>query len=72
MKALNLPKLILPLLLCLLVNVAAAEQTQSGSSDAQDADAAAQENAESNDQGGDRGFDPCLLNPSLAVCANRQ
>ena len=72
MKALKLRNLILPLLLSLPLNVAIAGQTQSGTNNAQDANASEQENAESSDQGGDRGFDPCLLNPSLAVCANQQ
>lgn len=38
----------------------------------QDSPAAKQENAEADDEGGNRGFDPCLLNPNLAVCANKQ
>lgn len=72
MKALKLRNLVLPLLLALSFNLAASGQAQSESHDSQDANASGQENAESNDQGGDRGFDPCLLNPSLAVCANQQ
>jgi hypothetical protein len=70
MNALNLPTL----LLCLLLgfSAVAAGQTQSADDDSQGAQASGPESAESDDQDVDRGFDPCLLNPGLAVCADRQ
>ena len=71
MNALKIPTLIL----CLLLGspfAAAAGQAQSTDSDSQGAQASGPESAEADDQGGDRGFDPCLLNANLAVCADRQ
>jgi hypothetical protein len=72
MKALKLRTLILTLMLSFSLTVVAAGQTQSENDDPQDSNASKPEQTESNDQGGDRGFDPCLLNPSLAVCADKQ
>ena len=62
------------ILLCLIVAPLGVSTGSLASSDenTQDSQAANQENAESDDQSDSRGFDPCLLNPSLAVCANKQ
>ena len=72
MNVLKLRTLLLCLILGMPAVAAAAGQAQSTDGDSQGAQAAGPESTESDDQGGDRGFDPCLLNPSLAVCADRQ
>ena len=72
MNALKIPTLLLCLLLSLPAVTAAAGQAQSTDGDSQRAPASGPESAEADDQGGDRGFDPCLLNANLAVCADRQ
>jgi hypothetical protein len=63
--------LILYLLITLPFAVAAFNPTQSDENSLQESEDSEQERAESDDDGGDRGFDPCLLNASLAICNNQ-
>ncbi len=60
------------LILCLLIAMPFAatgfELAQSDENDLQNPEPPEQEEVESDDDGGDRGFDPCLLNSSLAIC----
>ena len=51
--------------------VSGSSLTQSDENDSQNSATPEQESADSDDDGGDRGFDPCLLNASLAIC-NKQ
>ena len=60
--------LILYLLIALPFSVAASSLTQSDDDSLQESEAPQQDSAEADDDGGDRGFDPCLLNASLAIC----
>jgi hypothetical protein len=48
--------------------VSGSNLTQSDENDSQNSATPEQESADSDDDGGDRGFDPCLLNASLAIC----
>jgi hypothetical protein len=63
--------LILYLLIALPLSVAASSLTQSDYNSLQESETHQQDSAEADDDGGDRGFDPCLLNASLAIC-NKQ
>jgi hypothetical protein len=63
--------LILYLLFALPLCVAASSLTQSDDNSLQESETPQQDSAEADDDGGDRGFDPCLLNASLAIC-NKQ
>ena len=72
MKALKLRILIVSFLFALPFGVGASGSSSSSESNAQKSQDAKQEKTETDDQGESRGFDPCLLNPSLAVCANKQ
>lgn len=63
--------LILFLMTAMSFTAAGSKLAQSNGNDLQDSETADQESAESDDDGGDRGFDPCLLNASLAIC-NKQ
>ncbi len=67
----NIRIFILYLLVALPSAVAASNLAQSDEDSLLESDASEQGSAESDDQGGDRGFDPCLLNASLAIC-NKQ
>jgi hypothetical protein len=60
--------LILYLLIALPLCVAASSLTQSDEKSLQESEALEQDSAEADDDDGDRGFDPCLLNASLAIC----
>lgn len=62
---------ILYLLIALPFVAVGSNLTQSDDSDLEKSETSEQESAESGDNGGDRGFDPCLLNASLAIC-NKQ
>ena len=66
----KIQKLILYLLIALPIAVAASNLSQSDKESLQESESAEQEDAELDDDG-DRGFDPCLLNASLAIC-NKQ
>jgi hypothetical protein len=62
---------ILYLLIALPFVAVGSNLTQSDDSDLKKSETSEQEgaeSAESDDNGGDRGFDPCLLNASLAIC----
>jgi hypothetical protein len=60
--------LILYLLSALPFAAVGSKLTQSDANDSQKSETSEQDSAESDDDGGDRGFDPCLLNASLAIC----
>ncbi|MCP4764950.1 MAG: hypothetical protein GY875_01625 [Gammaproteobacteria bacterium] len=60
--------LIFYLLFALPLAVAGSNLTQSDENSSQQPETPEQESADSDDDGGDRGFDPCLLNANLAIC----
>jgi hypothetical protein len=60
--------LTLYLLSALPFAAAGSKLTQSDVNDLQKSETSEQESAESDEDGGDRGFDPCLLNANLAIC----
>ena len=72
MKALKLRVLFLAFLFTASPGVSTTSLASSDENGAQDSQAAEQKNTETDDEGGNRGFDPCMLNPNLAVCANKQ
>ena len=58
-KVMKIQILILYLLIALPFTAAGSKLTQSDDNDLQKSETSEQENAESDDDGGDRGFDPC-------------
>jgi hypothetical protein len=70
-KVMKIRTVILYLLIALPFVAVGSNLTQSDDKDLKKSETSEQESAESDDNGGDRGFDPCLLNASLAIC-NKQ
>lgn len=67
----NIRTVILYLLIALPFAAVGSNLKQSDDDDLKKSETSEQESAKSDDNGGDRGFDPCLLNASLAIC-NKQ
>jgi hypothetical protein len=63
--------LILSVLIASPLVVSGSSLIQSDESGSQNSATPEQESTDTDDDGGDRGFDPCLLNASLAIC-NKQ
>lgn len=60
--------LVLYLLTASSLAMAESKLTEPDPDNLQKSETSESESADSADEGGDRGFDPCLLNASLAIC----